>query len=210
MRTEAALNKVNRTMFSGTKRRIGGSNQQQAIVRGERRSRLVDIQREKASVVLNRFTGSGCLQPLGEISLRKPRSFVEEIHKSVSSREGLTRISRQESSLHYELFRCTATAKKGEKESSRAGCSAQPPRLFDAVESTSLEGFDVLQTIDDAAPHLQIGRALAQPAPALQRARAQAPAAGEFNLVEVLDHHGASFLRVSIRPIPWGMAMSEG
>jgi hypothetical protein len=47
-----------------------------------------------------------------------------------------------------------------------------------------LEGLDVIEAVGDAAAEFQEGRALAEPAPPLQRARADLPAAREFVLAQ--------------------------
>jgi hypothetical protein len=81
--------------------------------------------------------------------------------------------------------------------------SAQPAWGFDAMQATRLEGLDVLQSVEDAPSDLQEGRPRTQPAPAFQSPGAQAPAAGEFDLVEMLDHDSAPFLG-SVWTARWG------
>lgn len=53
------------------------------------------------------------------------------------------------------------------------------------VELLLLECFNVLKAVDNAAAYFQITRPLVQPAPALKRARAELPAAGKFDLIEM-------------------------
>jgi hypothetical protein len=46
---------------------------------------------------------------------------------------------------------------------------------------------DILKPIDDTAADLQVRRPRLEPAPAFQRAWADAPTAGEMNLVEMAE-----------------------
>ena len=53
-----------------------------------------------------------------------------------------------------------------------------------------LEGLDLLDAVDHPTTNLDVAGALANPAPALKRAWADAPAAGQVDLVQVFDGHG--------------------
>jgi len=52
---------------------------------------------------------------------------------------------------------------------------------------TVFEGLDIFEAIDHAPADLEISRPLAEPAPPLQRARADPPALSKFNLGEMPD-----------------------
>ncbi|MDI3307829.1 MAG: hypothetical protein QJR07_12075 [Acetobacteraceae bacterium] len=57
-------------------------------------------------------------------------------------------------------------------------------------EQRPVERLDVLEAIGDAAADLEEAWPLAEPAPALQRARADVPAASQIGLVQMPDGHG--------------------
>ncbi len=50
-------------------------------------------------------------------------------------------------------------------------------------------GLNIIEPIDDATADLEVPRPLAKPPPALERAGAELPAAGQFDLVKVCDSH---------------------
>src|SRR4051794_23735209 len=54
---------------------------------------------------------------------------------------------------------------------------------------------NVFDPVDDVAADFEISRTLLQPAPALERARADAPATSEIDLVEVLERDRAFDVR---------------
>jgi hypothetical protein len=62
-------------------------------------------------------------------------------------------------------------------------------RLGWGTEVLPFKGFDVFGPIGDTSSEAEMGWPFLQPAPSLQRARAEIPAAREFDLVQVLDGH---------------------